>query len=126
MKYLSILMIFFAVCVKAEENCKTGKLSHLLGVAVAQNDISGVRFAIELGADPNGLSERISKSCFGGMPSYVPVILAAELEDVTILELLLKNGASPKVGCCGSSALEVAQAKGNLEAVDILISYGAN
>ena len=124
MRAIIFVVVFLSAIVQSEESCEIAKLSHLLGAGVANEDLMAVQFALELGANPNGLSESEAKRCFSGMPSYVPVLLAAGYEDLSILKLLLTEGASPNIGCCGSSALGVAELNTNKEAAKLIRAHG--
>lgn len=125
MRYLFVLCLLFPL-ISFAGSCENAKLSHLLGAAVALKDIQAVKFAIELGANPNGLTESESIRCFNGMPSYPVVMLALAYEDLSILEYLLKNGASVNAGCCGSTAIGEAQSMEDKRAYNLLIEYGVN
>lgn len=106
-------------------DCDKAKLSYLLERVTAQEDIYAVQFALDLGANPNGVTEEVSIKCFAGMPTSAPVMHAAFQEDTKILELLLKSGASPNVGCCDATALQVAKENKNPDAAKLLKHYGA-
>ncbi|MBB5213180.1 ankyrin repeat domain-containing protein [Microbulbifer hydrolyticus] len=122
-------LIFFMLTTPAlgwAADCDKAKISYLLETAAAQENIYAVQFALDLGANPNGVTEAISIKCFAGMPTASPVMHAASHEDTGILKLLLKNGASANVGCCDSSALQIANENKNPEAAKLLKEYGAN
>ena len=125
MKKLLLLFLLPALCMAGEVDCDKAKLSYLLEHSVAKNEFRAAEVALELGANPNGVSEVESKKCFSGMPTTAPVMHAANFEDVELLALLLKSGASAEAWCCDSSALQRAEKAGNEKAVKLLRQYGA-
>ncbi|WP_162926366.1 ankyrin repeat domain-containing protein [Teredinibacter purpureus] len=124
MNKLLLLLLVFPFPVWAVD-CDKAKLSYLLERVTAQEDIYAVQFALDLGANPNGVTEAISIKCFAGMPTSAPLMHAAFQEDTKILELLLKSGASPNVGCCDATALQIAKNNKNPNAAKLLKQYGA-
>ena len=106
-------------------DCSKAKLSYLLERAAVDNDVYGVRFALELGANPNGVGEKAALICFNGMPTVAPVLSAAKHSEAHVLKLLLEAGASANAWCCDSSALQVAEDFNNKESIILLKKYGA-
>ncbi len=105
--------------------CEKAKISYFLERATYHEEKIAFNFALELGADPNGVTRELAVKCFAGMPTNFPVLHAAGHESTEMLEILLKEGASPNASCCGSSALQVATENGNISAVKLLKQYGA-
>ncbi|AZZ98492.1 ankyrin repeat domain-containing protein [Pseudoalteromonas sp. R3] len=124
MRFILLIIFILPACAWAAV-CDRAKLSYLLETAAAQENIYAVQFALDLGANPNGVTEPISIKCFSGMPTASPVMHAASHEDTAILKLLLQSGASPNTGCCDTSALQIAKENKNSEAAKLLKQYGA-
>ncbi|WP_185231698.1 ankyrin repeat domain-containing protein [Teredinibacter franksiae] len=126
MRLLFFSLILLGMSVKSfAEECEKAKISYLLERATYHEDKIAFNFALELGADPNGVTRDLAIKCFGGMPTNFPVLHAASHESTEMLEALLEEGASPNASCCGSSALQVATENGNITAVKLLKHYGA-
>jgi len=125
MIYLVLLVLVPSISIAEQLDCDEAKLSYLLERAVVANDLQATKFALELGANPDGVSEPTAIACFNGMPTSAPVMHAAAYQNTDILEVLLKSGASPNRWCCDSSALQAAEGAGNQAAAMMLREYGA-
>jgi ankyrin repeat protein len=89
-----------------------------LMVAVQFNQPSSVGMLLDLGADPNQVSESGRRS---------PLGIAAGLPDTAILALLLERGADPNMSAVERAAPIVEQADaGNLTTVRLLVNAGAD
>jgi len=119
-----VCFLFFNVCTNANAlNCEKAKLSYLVERAAANEEEAAVKMALELGADPDGVSEKETVECFGGLPVSPPVLHAVQYKDVSILKLLLEAGASPNAWCCDSSAMQIARDIKNTKAIELLNKY---
>src|SRR3954447_19337631 len=93
----------------------------VLGSAVDVGETDAVRRLLALGADPNI-----------NYPGGVPIVNAAGLGHIQILELLLKSGANVNATAasdeeCGETALMAAAShKKSLSLVKLLLDYGAD
>ena len=82
-------------------------------------------FALDLGANPDGVTEELAIKCFAGMPNTPPVLTAVDHKDTYMLKILLEKGASPNAACCDKTALGRANELKKAEAIILLKKYGA-
>ena len=97
---------------------------------LVQDPIAGLQDAIKRRAyeDIQGIVENIDEvslnAVFNGM---TPVMTAASVGDVRIVELLLNNGANPdKRGSADRTALQYAAEKNHIAVARILLEFGAD
>jgi hypothetical protein len=121
-----IVVTMFTLCNPASaEECDIAKLSYLLEKATYHGDKYAFDFALQLGANPDGVTEKLAVKCFHGLPNTPPVLSAATLKDTYFLKSLLERGASPDAACCDTTALHSAIVSGNAEGALLLRQYGA-
>jgi len=84
---------------------------------ILKGDLSGIRKALESGADPN--------CCLGD--GYSVLHAAASMDEPRIIRLLIARGGNPSAkDAKGESPLHVASREGARRAVSTLISLGCN
>ena len=91
-------------------NKPLGSLDNILILAIKSKKLSSVRWLIKHGADPN---KRAGPD--------TPLTVAAKYASPGMAALLIRHGAQVK----GSTALNEAAARGNLEMVKCLVNHGA-
>ncbi len=84
--------------------------------AARSGDLRTAQLLVEAGADVNRVS------AFG----ISPAIMSIHGGNAKILDLLLSHDADPDSAAAGHTALHAAVLRGNLEAVEVLLRYGAN
>ena len=95
--------------------------------AVENEDLEGVKSALEKGADPNEYC--LTENFFGARRTIL--VLAIEKENYELSKLLLKSGADPNVmgyetGIGYIYPLDAAAEKSNIELIDLLLDNGAD
>lgn len=91
-----------------------------LHAAIKINNVDLVKFLLENGADPNIPEILLNASSDN---SYHPLVLAKNIE---IFELLLKYKADPNIPTEYNTTLDWWARKGDINKVNLLLSYGAN
>jgi uncharacterized protein len=94
--------------------------SVVLAYAIYHSPLSFVRELLELGANPNSLSQE-------GFPSLIAAISADRPDRTDILELLLSLGANVQQrGLNGYTPLHYAASLNDFRAIELLVEYGAD
>ncbi len=92
--------------------------------ALAKQNLKGVSFLLEQGADPN-----IKAQVHSGVNGETSAMdIAAILEDSSYLEALLKHGGNPNtaVGISGRTVIYQAALHRRLKNIELLVKYGAD
>lgn len=91
--------------------------------AMFAKNYAGLQALLDLGGDPN---KPMWLSAGKDLPKYQrwPLIQAATWQDLQMMEILLKAGANPNIGDRDSLALH--RAASNIDAVKLLVKYGAD
>ena len=88
-----------------------------MGYAVSYDNFEVARFALENGANPNGLSNE----------RFTPLMIAAERGDLELIKLLLEKGADVNIKTPQNVvALWKSAGADNVEASKLLVEAGAN
>ena len=121
--------------------------NHLRGAIRHDKPVQAVRAALQAGANPNAhmelLPEPAPRSRLQALLSRLPhsqpedpesaTLLVMAIHDISVAELLLKNGADPNLGCkfgsvsttplCEAAAYPL---EGAMESMRLLLDHGAN
>ncbi|KPM07347.1 Fem-1-like protein [Sarcoptes scabiei] len=101
----------------ANANTSNNKGSTPLRLATLNKNVSMMKLLLSYKADPNQ-SNIYGNSCL--------MLAAKESNNLEIIELLLDNGADPNhAALCGNTSLHMAALGTNLEAMQLLLKYGA-
>ncbi len=111
----------------AESKCKEAYEYHFLNRAAAFNDVLGVRYLLDGGADPNGSGYHKYIDCMGATEFSSPLMIATYNNNPLLVKILLEYGADPNLAEGeGQTSYSVARREGYTEIGRLMVEHGAN
>ncbi len=134
MKFKILLILFLllpfsahAKDIFADTVCKEAYEYYFLNRAIANEDIMGIQYLLNGGADINGKGYKNFVEDCGGYYEYSsPLMVAVNTQNIDIIKMLLERGANVNIAEDeGVTVLDVAKKQKNKSIVDLLSQYGA-
>ncbi len=126
---LSLLLPFstHAKDIFADTVCKEAYEYYFLNRAIANEDVMGIQYLLDGGADINGKGyKNFVEDCDGYYEYSSPLMVAVNTQHIDIIKILLEHGANVNVvESEGVTVLDVARNQKNKRIIDLLLQYGA-